>query len=210
MASEPSTPHESPYVRELGYAARYRDVRFRTGTGAATHGRESSAISELLEIATVPAGPWLDAPCGAGRLSGLLPETPVQVDRDPEMVAISGAPERVCARASELPFRDDTFAGALTMRLLHHVRTSDERVRILSEIRRVTRGPVVASFFHAVSLQHARRTVRRWFGRRNTGRCAVTWRQFRADLDAAGLRPVAWRAMRRFVSEQWIVLAERR
>ena len=34
-------------------------------------------------------------------------------------------------------------------------------------------------------------------------------KQFRADLAAAGLRPIAWRAMQRFISEQWIVLAER-
>lgn len=202
----PRIPPESPYEREAGYAARYRDERFHSGSGPGTHRRESDAIRALLR--DQPEGLWLDMPCGAGRLSSLLPGSTVQVDRDASMVAISGTGDRACARASQLPFRDATFDGCLSMRLFHHVSTPEERQAILAELRRVTDGPLIVSFFEAVNLQNVRRTVRRWFGRRHTGRTAIRWRQFRADLEASGWRPTAWQPLRRFVSEQWLVRAE--
>lgn len=205
---------ETPYVREPGYALRYRDQRFRTGTGGRTHARETAAIESLLAtVATPPGGLWLDLPCGAGRLSDLLPGAlVVQSDRDPGMTSAAAAPsgrarERVCARAAAIPFADGVFTGALMMRLLHHVASSTERQAILREVRRVTDGPLVVSFFHAVNLQNLRRVVRRKFGRRDTGRSAVTWARFRADLEAAGWTVRGTRPLRRFVSEQWIVLA---
>ena len=148
-------------------------------------------------------------PCGAGRLSGLLPGDVTQLDRDLDMVrAIGPGRPRVCGSLHRLPFADGAFDGALCMRLLHHIGSSAERRHILSELRRVTTGPVVVSFFHSICLQHARRVVGRWLGRRDTGRSAVRWSAFRADLAAAGFRVRAARPLARFLSEQWIVVAE--
>ena len=93
------------------------------------------------------------------------------------------------------------------MRLLHHIPTSEERRRILSELRRVTRGPVIFSFFHAVCVQNLRRQIGRSLGRRHTGRTAVRWRILREELRSVGFEVVATRPLARFVSEQWIVLA---
>jgi SAM-dependent methyltransferase len=156
-----------------------------------------------------PKGLWLDVPCGAGRLTPLLPQPVVQVDRDLAMVRAcpGGAGLRICASAHRLPFADGLFAGVLCMRLLHHIPDATERRAILGELSRVSRGPVILSFFHALSLQHLRRQVRRGLGRRASGRSAVTWRSFRRDLDAANLHVVRRRPLRRFFSEQWLVLA---
>ncbi len=201
---------ETPYQRDADYPRRYRDERFRTGSGPATHRREVRAIRRLLRRASWRDGPWLDVPCGAGRMSDLLPGPPIGVDRAVGMLA-AGGPARpsVCASASALPFPDATFAGALCHRLLHHIPTSEERVRILMEIARVTDGPLVVSFFHAPSLQHARRLIARQLGKPTSGRGAITLGRFLGDLRAAGLRPRAFEALLPFVSEQWLVLAER-
>lgn len=198
---------ETPYDREDGYALRYRDQRFRSGSGPRTDARERKALRRLLARASVGSGPWLDAPSGAGRMSAELPGPVVQVDRDPAMVAaVLGAGPRVCASVHALPFADDSFAGALCHRLLQHIPTADERITILRELCRVSRGPIVVSFFDACSLQHLRRRVRRRLGKRRSGRSAVSRRAFGRELSAAGLQLVAITALRRFVSDQTLVL----
>jgi len=198
---------ESRYEREPGYALRYRDRRFRTGTGAGTDRRERRALAALLRQAEFGDGPWLDAPCGAGRLSEALPAAAVLVDRDPAMVAAVELPlPRACASVHALPFADRSFAGALCMRLLQHIATPVERIDILRELRRVTRGPIVVSFFDACSLQHLRRRLRPVFGRRRSGRHAVRRDAFADELRRAGLAPVAMRALRRYLGEQTLVL----
>lgn len=200
---------ETPYRRDPGYAIHYRDERFRVATGPRTHLREVEAIRTLLDRAGAAGGCWLDMPCGAGRLSDLLPGKVVQVDRDRAMLtACTGSHPRVCGSGRSLPFRDGAFDGALCMRLMHHLAAADDRVAVLAELRRVTRGPVVVSFFESRSLQHLRRRLGRALGRPRSDRAAVSFAAFRDDLRAAGLQAVAWVPLRRFVSEQWIVLAE--
>lgn len=198
---------ETPYEREPGYAERYRDRRFREGSGSATDRRERRLLRDLLARTSWTAGPWLDAPCGAGRMSDELPGPTVQVDRDKAMVAACGAGRpRACASVHGLPFADATFAGALCHRLLQHIATPVERITILRELARVTKGPIVVSFFDACSLQHLRRCVRRRFGKTRSGRSAVPRGAFLRELLTAGLRPVAIRTRCRFLSEQTLVL----
>ncbi len=198
---------ETPYRREPGYAERYRQRRFSTGSGAYTDARERAALAALLAAAAWPDGPWLDVPCGAGRMSAELPGAVVQVDRDLAMVTACGPGRpRACASVHELPFGDRTFAGALCHRLLQHIPTAVERIDILRELARVCRGPIVVSFFDACSLQHLRRVVRRRFGKVRSGRCAVRRHAFFAELRAAGLEVRAVHPLRRFVAEQTLVL----
>ncbi len=200
---------ETPYLREATYPQRYRDQRFRQGTGAATHRREVEALRNLLAHANTFAGPWLDVPAGAGRLTDLLPSAPsaVQVDRSLAMVQAAGSGHRrVCASALQLPFPDRSFAGVLCMRLLHHIPGPEERVQILRELARVSRGPLVLSFFHSVSLQHLRRLLRRRLLGRTSSRVAIRLGTLAEELHAADLTLVKARPLRRFVSEQWLLL----
>ena len=202
-------PAETPYVREVGYPQRYRDLRFATGCGPRTHRREVAAVQSLLLRAGVQGGPWLDMPSGAGRLSHLLPGDAWQLDRDAAMLR-AGAPgrTRVCASALALPCGDGVFRGALCMRLMQHLPTTEERIACLTELRRVTRGPVLVSFFHALSIPHLRRQLRPWLGGRRSRRLAIGARQFRRELEAADLRFVSMTPLGRlFLSEQRIVLA---
>jgi len=200
---------ESCYDREPGYALRYRDRRWVTGSGADTDRGERRALRSLLQVADFGPGPWLDAPSGAGRLSDELPGPVVQLDRDPERVRAAGEGRaRACGSVHALPFGDRAFAGVACMRLLQHIATPVERIDILGELGRVSRGPVLVSFFDAGSLQHLRRRMRGLRGKRRSGRSAVTRRAFFDELRAAGLEPLDARALRRFVGEQTLVLAQ--
>lgn len=199
--------HETPYQREPGYAERYRDRRFRTGSGRATDRAERAALRALLRLVDRGGSPWLDVPSGTGRMADELPGTAVQVDRELAMLVAAGPGRpRLCASAIALPFADRTFAGVLCHRLLQHIPTPVERIAILRELARVSRGPVVVSFFDACSLQHWRRRIRRWLGKPRSGRCAVPRATFLAECRAAGLQPIAVRALRRFLAEQTLVL----
>ncbi|MFM1871552.1 MAG: hypothetical protein RL398_974 [Planctomycetota bacterium] len=198
---------ETPYLREPGYAERYRDRRFHSGSGAQTDRRERQVLRRLLALADAPPGPWLDAPSGAGRMTDELPGDAVQADRDPAMVAACpGNRARVSASVHALPFADGVFAGVLCHRLLQHIPTSVERIDILRELRRVSHGVLIASFFDANSLPHWRRRLRRALGKNRSGRSAVARSRFRAELQAAGWRLVAMHSLRRFWSEQTLVL----
>jgi hypothetical protein len=143
-------------------------------------------------------------------LSGELPGPAVRIDRDFAMVAACpGQAPRACASVHALPFGDGVFAGVLCLRLLQHIPTAVERIDILRELARVTKGPIVVSFFDARSLQHLRRRLRRCLGKPRSGRSAVARAAFAGELRAAGLRVVAMRALRRFVAEQTLVLCVR-
>jgi hypothetical protein len=143
-------------------------------------------------------------------MSDELPGPAVLLDRDVAMVR-AALPDRrrVCASVHALPFARDAFAGLLCLRLLQHIPTGAERVAVLRELARVCRGPLVVSFFDSHSLQHLRRRLRPLFGRRRSGRVAVTRRAFAGELAAAGLAPVAMRALARFRGEQTLVLCRR-
>jgi len=205
-------PPETPYTREENYPERYRDRRFATGHGPRTHARESRALAALLDawartLGVVTAGPWLDMPSGTGRLSGALGAPVVQVDRDWGMVQASPSKgPRVCAAGRALPFRDGAFRAALSMRLFQHLPRAEERRAILGELRRVTAGGLIVSYFDSRSVQHLRRRLRRRTGKPRSGRCAYPWTVFRADLEASGWVPLVRRPIRRFWSEQVLVL----
>jgi SAM-dependent methyltransferase len=202
---------ETPYRRESGYAERYRDRRFCTGSGPRTDRRERAVLRALLAHAAalgrLGKGAWLDVPAGAGRMAAELPGPAVAVDRDVAMLLAAGhLPQRACASAHALPFRDRTFAGVLCHRLLQHIPTAGERIAILRELARVGRGPVIVSFFDSASLPGLRRVVRRFLGKPRSGRSTVGRSAFRAECRQAGLQPLAMRSLCRFVSEQTLVL----
>ena len=208
----PDLRPERAFERPAGWALDYRDKRFRAGSGLRTDRRERKALLALLHRTGAGEGPWLDVPCGAGRMSDLLPGPVVAVDFAEEMLRAIPSPRgpRIRATAFELPFCDASFEGVLCHRLLHHVPRAADRVRILAELRRVSSGPVIVSFFHSVSLQHARRTLaRKLRGKRRSSRGGVTLTTFLRDLREAGLEFVAARPLLPFVSEQWLVLARR-
>lgn len=183
-------------------------MRFQSGSGRRTHRREVRAIAQLIGTVATSGGPWLDLACGAGRLSAMLPQPVLQVDRDLGMLqACPVGHHRVCARALELPFDDKTFKGALCMRLLQHIARPEERRAILRELARVTDGPILVSFFNSFSLQHGRRVISTLLGKPRSGRGAISITQFAQDLDSAGLRAVKSLSLCPLISEQRLVLA---
>lgn len=162
----------------------------------------------------------LDAPCGAGRLRGSLEARGLEwtgLDVSPRMLTAaaaqhgSGKAGLACGSAFALPFRDRSFDLVVCCRLLHHLPESSDRIAVLSELVRVSRGPVIASYWDAGTYQAWRRRTQGPL-RRKKGpetRHSVSWMTLRGELERARARPLGRAHSLKLVSQQTFFLAER-
>jgi SAM-dependent methyltransferase len=122
-----------------------------------------------------------------------------------EAGAATGYASLVLGDAFALPFADGAFAGAACVRLLHHLDVDDRRC-VLLELRRVTRGPFVVTYYDAATFQA-------WKARRKRAakgsRRPVARAEFAADLASAGLAPLAFSRPLPFIAEQTFVAVGR-
>jgi SAM-dependent methyltransferase len=168
--------------------------------------------------------PILDAPCGTGRLRGVLERRGMRyVGLDASSArlreASRGADESgeredasgLCIGAVDrLPFKDDSFDVVVCCRLLHHVDDESAVSAIVHELTRVAHRLVIASFFDAASLPALRRRVglRRSEGPR--AKHALSKRSLRRMFEDAGAEVVGFHHSLRFVAQQAFVVAHKR
>jgi len=196
---QPATPGE--VVEYFGTAAA-ADKYAGELWGTATHRRESRCVREGL--AELPRGARvLDLPCGAGRLLPLLGEMGFAVmaaDSSPHMVgkakeiavsmpAAATTIDFVVTDVFKTSFADDEFDGVVCNRLLHHFREPEIRQAALAELGRLTKGPIVVSFFCNRALDSALFHVRNFVLRHTpTDRIPISLGRMREDVKHAGLR----------------------
>jgi len=161
--------------------------------------------------------PILDAPCGAGRLRGVLERRGMRwvgLDASASMLreARSGPQPAslVRALAGRLPFKDDSFDVVVCCRLLHHLHDEDEVEAVVGELVRVSARMVIASFWDSASLHALRRRVGLRRSEGPSGRRAVSKRVLRRVFDAAGAEVVEFEHSFRFVSQQAFAVALKR
>ena len=157
--------------------------------------RELALLRQALERAGT-ADDALDVPCAAGRLVPVLLErvrVVTAVDLSPAMVEVArqalaeplgkGQVAVWQGSAEALPFADRAFDTAVCWRLLHHLTDRAARLRVLSELARVSRRAVVLSFADAGTVKARLQALR---GRNR--RCAKLSREaLSAEAAEAGL-----------------------
>lgn len=177
-------------------------AKYRAGlTDTPSHRREMRCIQRALK--DVPRGARvLDLPCGTGRL---LPEltamgfnvtaadvSPHMIDHARTFAAARGTTipdNRYCvASVFSTPFADGEFDAVVCNRLFHHFFEPDVRQSALRELKRISRGPIIVSFFNSRSFLgcafHARDRMRKTRAR---DRVPISPRMFTKDAEAAGL-----------------------
>jgi len=173
------------YQREA-IAREYVSQRYSGASGEGVARRELAIAASFLP----QDGRILDVACGTGRLGNVLgaSQTLVGVDTSEAMLQQARAggryAELVQGDAFALPFPDDSFDAAISLRLLFHF---PDPLPILAELARVTRpGGVVV--FETAS----------WSPRAGRAWAAADWgpkvfvhkaEMIRDRLSAAGLRP---------------------
>ncbi len=196
------------------YALAHRD--------SATHRRECRCIRTAL--AGVPArGSLLDLPCGAGRflplLVGELCLKVTEADASQHMVAkakqaadLAGYDDASFAVADALTtgFDDDQFDATLCNRLLHHFHERRVRTAALCELRRITRGPIVLSFFCNRAYDAATFWAKCALARkRPTDRIPIRLSTITSSCAEAGLVVTRVIPTRPGISMQWYLRVER-
>ena len=86
-------------------------------------------------------------------------------------------------------------------RLLHHVEDPASRIRLLSELARVTRMGMVVTFFDARSFSALRRKRVAAQRGRPSARFSMTRAQCASEASSAGLELVGMKAMLRYYAE---------
>ncbi len=138
--------------------------------------REISMARRALQLAGRP-GSVLDLPCGTGRFWNLLAEKPDRkiyaADLNPPMfeaglklrpASLTSRIEVFSASASSIPKPDAFVECVFSIRLLHHIEKSEDRLAILREFKRVASSTIVVSLWidgNYRAMRQRRRPVRK-------------------------------------------------
>ncbi len=204
------------YAREE-VARDYERRRFRGLRGSTLDRRERAALVRALARAPGSGGVVLDVPCGTGRFLGTLAGAGFRpVGADTSRAMIERSPRDldglglVRADAGCLPVRTASVAGAVCVRLMHHL-SHPERVAVLRELARVARRFAVVNYYHRHSFKNLLRTAgARLRGSPSRARNRLTRGEIETEVGLAGLRVVEIFPVTRFWSERLMVLAEPR
>lgn len=188
---------------------------------------ECSRIARAL--VSVPKGSLiLDLPCGTGRLTTSLVRLGYKVvsaDHSQQLVdqARQGCGEELGLSEEQLDevvrfgeqdirkttFEDGAFDAVVCNGLLHQYAEADARRALLSELSRISKGPIVVSFRCSLSLETLRARVVNMMRSVTPERIPLPFSVFCKDLAAAGLRAAEVHPVRLLISEQTIVKAVR-
>jgi len=222
-STDASTPKRDGYAykrefyRDPEVAADYDRHRFTTFARVRRNARKWRAI----EIALGEAGrvdSVLDIPCGTGRFTGALAgrgHLVIASDISMEMMRVSAgktAEQRqvaghVQADAERLPLRTGAVDCVLSIRFLFHC-DGATRVRILREMKRVSRRWLVVDYRHRYSYRWVKWRVFRALGLTRKPFDRVTTAQLHQEFAEAGLTVRRIIPVNRVFSDKWVVLGE--
>ena len=180
----------------------------------------------LNALASIPHGSRvLDLPCGTGRLTRLLVDQGFRVtaaDVSHAMLAQARdnhATGRLSASNTfphvkfehrdimQTGYPDGCFDAVICNRLFHHFTEPATRLRALRELRRISRGPVVISFFNTFALDAAyHRLCDILQGQTPKDRIPIAFKAFDAEIRLAGFRVQKKIAVRWGISPQWYIV----
>jgi len=219
-----STSDRRPTFDERRYTwrnearARKYDHRYSSLSGRLSNQRVLSTYARAITANGV-TGWLLDCPTGTGRLLPALLGSGVRVmggDIAPEMMKVARDQYPVDGTIRgyvgmdilELPFRDGALGAVCVARLTQHC-DGPERVKILSELGRVTSGPILVSYYHRYTFKYFSRWLRGKLGLRRGRLQGVSLAELRADARAAGLEVANLTWVFPILSTNWLVTFRR-
>jgi len=195
QALSPGSMRKAGNWSDPGVAAEYERRRFTSPLQRLKHRRDESLVAALLEE-TGEGALVLDLPAGTGRLLRVLTaggRRVVAADLSLAMLrARVGLPPGVLGRlqasAFELPFRSASFDAVVSLRFLFHLDDRAERVRVLRELGRVSRGVVLGQVRFRGTFKHLGRWARSRVGLSRRYAPSSSRADVAGELEEAGLR----------------------
>ncbi len=196
-----ATPAYDARFKNLKTAQSYAD-RFERPTHRHINRREQKAVATILSQLE-GVNRILDMPAGAGRFLPTLHSanrTIFEMDVSHEMLQLShqrlsgsGTSARhpskvhwIQGDAFRLPLADSAVDCLFCNRLLHHFRSAEDRLKLLREMRRITRRYVIVSFFDYHRFGKLRVFLKRLRGRRPDYSGHPTKTAFESEVAQAG------------------------
>ena len=219
---DPSKPkahgyaYKKQFYQSAEVAADYDEHRFRTPKRIRRNARKWNAIERALAL-TTGVKTVVDLPCGTGRFTGNLARAGYEVvgsDISVEMMQqaaklLSHRNVRgyVRADAEAMPFAAKSVDCLMSIRFLFHVDPQTRR-RMLREFGRVSRRWILADYRHKYSFRYGIWKIARTLGLTRRPFERVSFKSMKSEFEDAGLRVVKIVAVRRWLSDKWVVLAE--
>ena len=221
---DPSKPkahgyaYKKQFYQSADVAADYDEHRFRTPKRQRRNARKWNAIQKALAL-TTGVKSIVDLPCGTGRFTGNLARAGYEVvgsDISVEMmqqaaklptVQHANIAGYVRADAEALPFRTKSADCLMSIRFLFHV-DGETRRRMLREFGRVSRRWIIADYRHKYSFRYGVWKIASTLGLTKRPFERVSVKSMKAEFEDAGLRVAKIIAVRRGLSDKWVVLAE--
>jgi ubiquinone/menaquinone biosynthesis C-methylase UbiE len=219
---DPSKPKEHGYAYKKQFyqssevAADYDEHRFRTPKRMRRNARKWSAIQKALAMAE-GTRTVVDLPCGTGRFTGHLASAGYQVvgsdisiemmHQAAKLLSQPNVAGYVRADAEALPFKSKSADCLMSIRFLFHV-DPDTRRRMLREFGRVSRRWIIADYRHKYSFRYGVWKLSSMLGLTRRPFERVSVKSMKSEFEDAGLRVVKIFAVRRWLSDKWVVLAE--
>jgi len=209
-----SYPARTAYQSEE-VAETYDEIRFKSLKGILANKREKEIIGKLLRH--LPEGSLvLDLACGTGRITEFLLSKGCKVwgvDISQEMLKVvqkrlNSFGELVNLRQAEaenLPFEEKFFDSATCIKLMGHI-PPENRIKILQEIKRVTRGPFIVSYYISGPLVNAKRKIRKFLTNNKAPWFPISKKCLKEEISLANLKILKEKPVLPFVSETLILL----
>src|SRR5436190_1611825 len=221
---DPSKPkahgyaYKKQFYQSADVAADYDEHRFRTPKRQRRNARKWNAIRKALAL-TTEVKSVVDLPCGTGRFTDNLARAGYEVvgsDISLEMmqqaaklpsVQHANIAGYVRADAEALPLRAKSADRMMSIRFLFHV-DAETRRRMLREFGRVSRRWIIADYRHKYSFRYGVWKLSRLLGLTRRPFERVSVKSMKSEFEDAGLRVAKIIAVRRWLSDKWVVLAE--
>jgi ubiquinone/menaquinone biosynthesis C-methylase UbiE len=212
--TELTYPAKTAYQSEQA-AETYDRLRFKSLKGKWLDAKEKRIIGELLGFLP-PGSRFLDSACGTGRIAEFLLSRGYRVcgaDISGQMLKV--AQEKLNnfgewiefrqTDAERLPFEEKRFDSATCFRLMGHV-PPETRVKILRELKRVTRGPFAVAYYLSGPVANTKRKIRKFIRGDRSPWFPVSKKNLKQEINSAGLRITEEKRVLRYLSETLILL----
>lgn len=201
-------------------AKHYAKKRF-SGWRLRTHKKEEKMVEHFFKIVGKNES-ILDLPCGTGRFQKQLWEhTSSLTEMDFSSAMLKEAKENMVhnfpqechhkinffeGSVFDIPFSENEFDLVFSMRLYHHFSEEEQRLKILHELKRVSRKWIIISFYNKHSYLHARRVFKEKYKSRPSYRFSISIEQFKKEVKQTGLELHTFSSRARYFSEQTLAL----
>lgn len=207
-------PAKTAYQSEQA-AETYDRRRFKNLKGKWLDAREKRIIGGLLKF--LPEGSQiLDLASGTGRIAEFLLSSGYKVcgaDISSQMLKV--AKERLSnfgesielhqADAERLPFEEKQFDSATCFRLFGHI-PPEIRVKILWELKRITKGPFIVAYYLSEPIANAKRKIRKFITGDKSPWFPVSNRELKKEIGSVNLIILEEKRVLKYISETLILL----